>query len=385
MAGRPKVNVDIEDIEFLRGLRFSYTNIATILGISRSTLYRKLDEEGISRYSKYSDISDHELDREMIEIKLDHPNDGERMVIGHLATRGIIVPRVRVRASIHRIDPENTALRRSITIRRRVYCVEGPNSLWHVDGHHKLIRWRLVIHGGIDGYSRTVVFLKCSDNNRASTVLSSFTSAVDLHGLPDRLRTDLGGENVAIWRYMVEQHASVSAVLTGSSTHNQRIERLWRDVYRCVGVLFHDCFHQLEEEGCLDPSNETDMFCLHFVYLPRINFMLNGFIESWNNHPLSTENNYSPNQLFIQGALQQNSIPSSPATSPTSNSLHLPSVSNHVSVPRTPFTPCAALHRQIVNTVNPLADSHDFGTDLYKSLISVVGNHLLSGCNLCDL
>lgn len=46
-----------------------------------------------------------------------------------------------------------------MTIRRRVYHVDGPNSLWHVDGHHKLIRWHMVIHGGIDGYSRTVVFL----------------------------------------------------------------------------------------------------------------------------------------------------------------------------------------------------------------------------------
>ena len=24
----------------------------------------------------------------------------------------------------------------------------GPNSLWHIDGNHKLIKWHLVIHGG---------------------------------------------------------------------------------------------------------------------------------------------------------------------------------------------------------------------------------------------
>ena len=74
------------------------------------------------------------------------------------------------------------------------------------------------------------MFLKCSDNNQASTLLSVFTGAVQKHGLPERVRTDLGGENVDMWRYMVEQHAS-SAVVTGSSTHNERIERLWRDVY----------------------------------------------------------------------------------------------------------------------------------------------------------
>ena len=37
---------------------------------------------------------------------------------------------------------------------------------WHVDGHHKLIKWKLVTHGGIDGFSRD---LKCSNNNTAET------------------------------------------------------------------------------------------------------------------------------------------------------------------------------------------------------------------------
>ena len=41
--------------------------------------------------------------------------------------------------------------------------------LRHLDGNHKLIRWRLVIHGGIDWFSRLVVLLKCSANNKAKT------------------------------------------------------------------------------------------------------------------------------------------------------------------------------------------------------------------------
>jgi len=27
------------------------------------------------------------------------------------------------------------------------------------DGHHKLIRWKLVVHAGIDGFSRLIVFI----------------------------------------------------------------------------------------------------------------------------------------------------------------------------------------------------------------------------------
>lgn len=58
--------------------------------------------------------------------------------------------------------------------------------------------------------------------------------------LPSHIRSDLGGENVDVWRYMIEQHSNQSAVITGSSTHNERIERLWRDVYRSVRVLFRE-------------------------------------------------------------------------------------------------------------------------------------------------
>ena len=36
-------------------------------------------------------------------------------------------------------------------------------------GYHKLVRWRFVTHGGIDGYSCLIVYLKCSTDNKAAT------------------------------------------------------------------------------------------------------------------------------------------------------------------------------------------------------------------------
>jgi hypothetical protein len=45
---------------------------------------------------------------------------------------------------------------------RRVYNVPGPNHLWHMDGHHKLIRYGLVTHGCIDGHTRVVIYLGCN-------------------------------------------------------------------------------------------------------------------------------------------------------------------------------------------------------------------------------
>lgn len=139
------------------------------MGISRTTLYRRLKEH--DRYiSKYATITDNDLDQLVRRIKQGHPCDGEVMMAGHLHSLGVWVPRFRLRASIHRVDPDGVVERARKTIKRRVYSVPSTNYVWHVDSHHKLIRWRLVIHGGVDGYSRKIVYLSCAANNKAETL-----------------------------------------------------------------------------------------------------------------------------------------------------------------------------------------------------------------------
>ena len=51
-----------------------------------------------------------------------------------------------------------------------------------------LLRWRFVVHGAIDGYSRLITFLKVSSNNRAATVLHHFKNGVAKWGLPQKVR-----------------------------------------------------------------------------------------------------------------------------------------------------------------------------------------------------
>ena len=84
--GRPRIEVDMEDV---RSLRFSWLKIADILGISRSTLYRRLEEEGITMDMWYTPVSDNDLDRTLFHIKEQHPHDGERLLRGHLISMGI--------------------------------------------------------------------------------------------------------------------------------------------------------------------------------------------------------------------------------------------------------------------------------------------------------
>ena len=56
----------------------------------------------------------------------------------------------------------------------------------------------MVVHHVIDGYSRMVVYARCSSNNRAETTHSLFVQAIPRYGRPVKVRTDLGGENVDI-------------------------------------------------------------------------------------------------------------------------------------------------------------------------------------------
>ena len=86
----------------------------------------------------------------------------------------------------------------------------------------------IVIHGAVDGYSRLITFLKASNNNSATTVLSAFTSAVEMYGIPSHIRTDRGGENVMVTEYMLahpDRGTGQRSVIAGQSVHNQRIER----------------------------------------------------------------------------------------------------------------------------------------------------------------
>ena len=213
--------MDLGTVGHLRSLNYTWSKIATMLEISRSTLYRKLQEAGVPT-NDHIPLSDHQLDDIIRGIKANHPNDEEVLMHGHLLRIGLRVTRAALRNSIHCVDHAGVVARSLTTVHRRIYSVPHPNYIWHIDGHHKLIRWRFVIHAGIDGFSRTITYLSCADNNRALTVLNAFQRGVLQYGLPDHVRSDHGGENVAVWRFMITNHAlDFSCVLSGSSVHNE--------------------------------------------------------------------------------------------------------------------------------------------------------------------
>ena len=224
-----------------------------------------------------------------------------------------------------------------------------------------------------------IVYLKCSSNNRAITVHKALVTATARFGLPSRVRSDLGGENVMVAQHMLHHRGTNrSSMITGNSTHNQRIERMWSDVHRCVTILFYRLFYFLEQQNLLDPLNEMEIFALHYVFIPRINRALANFQEGWNHHGIRTSNHniMSPQQLFTQGSLRLRSsglvaldfFDNVSDDYGVSMDDPMPMVeSETVTLPETQFTLEDADFQQLKDTVNPLQDVDDYGIDLYIS------------------
>ncbi|XP_026114742.1 uncharacterized protein LOC113093121 [Carassius auratus] len=143
--GRPRYDIPLETLRMHLLNGFTAQELANLFGASERTIRRRMKPHHLRVSDLYSTISDAELDSTIEEIQRMYPNSGYRIIHGHLQARGLHV---------------QTCL----------FC-----------------RWRLVIHGGIDGFSRLIVYLSVSPNNSASTVLSNFISAVNQYGIPSRV------------------------------------------------------------------------------------------------------------------------------------------------------------------------------------------------------
>ncbi|KAF5892642.1 uncharacterized protein DAT39_017649, partial [Clarias magur] len=308
--GRPKFIISEEMLSWLIEMSLPVSCVANILGVSQSTIIHRMHNLGLSVKTTYITISNSELDNAILAIKRRLPNAGYRMIKGYLQADGHRVQWNRIKESMHRVDAPGILERMTQLgcIFRRSYFVQSPLSLVHIDTNHKLIRYNIIIFGGIDGFSRKIMYLELATNNRSSTALSFFLQFLHRHGWPSRVRGDEGVENVAIAETMFcVKGTGRGSFIAGKSAHNQRIERLWRDVWLSVTQLYYEVLHSLEEDGLLDLSDSFHMFCAHYVFHPRLKHDLHTFSEGWDNHSLQSENGLTPNQLWIMGHMHNSS------------------------------------------------------------------------------
>ena len=143
---------------------------------------RRVAEYDLGHLQKFSVISDERIEDIIKNFISRHGSTtGEPFMTGYFHSLGLHVHRSRIRSALNNVDPHNTILRRGTVVSRRKCFVKWPNSLWHIDGHHFLIRWKFVIHGCCDGKSRKIMFLHCSTNNTLNKITSRKTKICRNH------------------------------------------------------------------------------------------------------------------------------------------------------------------------------------------------------------
>ncbi|KAK4025114.1 hypothetical protein OUZ56_010617 [Daphnia magna] len=146
------------------------------------------------------------------------------------------------------------------------------------------------------------LYLKVSNNNRALSVLYSFLEGVSIYGVPSRVRTDKGGENILVGRYMITvRGTNRRSLIVGRSVHNQRIERFWVDVGNGCVTLFYNIFMEMLSSHILDTESAVDIFCLHHCFTHLIQQELDLLRKSWNCHRIRTCRNQTLNRMYYSG------------------------------------------------------------------------------------
>lgn len=287
----------------MRSLGMPWSKIGNIHGISRNTMYKYRKQHEISEPNPK--ISEDDLFNFIQDSVSHNPNAGVSLMHGSVVAAGYRVSRQKVLQTLRSVDPEGVASRRKKAIRRRRFTQPYANGLWSVDSNHKLIAYKIVLHGCIDAMSRKIIYVKATHDNKSQTVLRFFKQGIADFGLPKRVRADKGGENILTRLVMQENSTSTNPFLAGPSVHNQRIERLWGDVNKNVEHVYKPIFEDLQAQGLLSQGDNIDLFCLLYVYLPRIDVAVQDFVNNWNNHSMRELKNKTPNQVWTVSMLTQ--------------------------------------------------------------------------------
>ena len=105
--GRLRFEISREKLEFFLEENFTSKDISCLLGVSESTVKRRIREFGINIRDGYCDFTDQQLDQLVSQFLNNFPNSGYRRMTGFLLSAGHRVQQLRVRESMRRVDPNS--------------------------------------------------------------------------------------------------------------------------------------------------------------------------------------------------------------------------------------------------------------------------------------
>ena len=206
-------------------------------------------------------------------------------------------------------------------------------------------------------------------------------------------RSDRGGENIDVAKFMIENRGlNRGSHIAGTSVHNQRIERLWRDVFSHVLQLYYSLFYFLEDNGLLDCELDTDLYALHFVFVPLINRALKQFQDAYNNHSLRTEHHWTPLMIWTNGILSSEHARETAVQDfyssdnqdvnieffgidpdgPESNQFDL----LDVEIPPTELDDLTQQQLDQIAQINPLQPANNYGIEFYERVREIISRHM---------
>jgi len=197
---------------------------------------------------------------------------------------GVQVSKEATRLALLNVDPEGVQRRRTNAIKRRVYDSKGPGDIYHIDGNDKLKKWGICIHGGIDGFSRKLLWLKASTtNNNPVAIAHYYIQSLEANGFsPKILRMDKGTENTYCEKIQTFLTNDDESFIYAKSTHNQRIEAFWSRLKKFRLSWWIDFFKNMEKNKIYKSQLESHQEVLIFCFLPIVQNELNEFYQTWN-------------------------------------------------------------------------------------------------------
>ena len=210
-----------------------------------------------------------------------------------LRHNGFIVDSETVRHVLKALDPEGVKQRKAHRLRRRIYRCAGPNYMWHIDGYDKLKPFGFAIHGGIDGYSRKILWLDVAESNNDPCIVAHyFVKYINENMVVPRvIRADRGSENVVIGgiqRFLRHDHtdsqSGEQSFRFGPSTSNQRIESWWSQLRRSKSNWWMNFFKDMRDNSIFDSGVRYHRECIRFCFIGLLQNDLDEMKILWNNH-----------------------------------------------------------------------------------------------------